>query len=303
MRLFLIKIFSLSVLISSLLVGFEIALRKIPNNYSYKNQYLNDHADELELLIFGNSHAYRGINPESLNYQSFNLAYISQSLNLDEQIFNKYKYRFNNLKYLVVNVSYPSLFLNLNNSVEDWRLKNYAIYYDLPENIDVLSYFELYNSGHKKAKNRLLDYYVDNISLKTCDKLGFEPLSISRDLKETGRKAAIRHTNLRENKTFLENKQILEEFAQFCEYKNVKLIVVTLPVTKYYRETIDTVQLSKMIVLIDSMQQKNSHVYYFNQFASPSFSENDFLDGDHLNKIGAKKYTTLFDNYLKSIQD
>lgn len=79
-------IFLLPILLG--LCVLESFLRAIPNDYSYKKKYLDENAEDLELLILGNSHYYRGILAEDLNINSFNAAYVSQSLNLDFLIFN-----------------------------------------------------------------------------------------------------------------------------------------------------------------------------------------------------------------------
>ncbi|HRB69044.1 MAG TPA: hypothetical protein PLC92_02955, partial [Chitinophagales bacterium] len=81
------------------MISLELLLRDIPNDYSFKKNYLNTNSNNIEVLFLGSSHIYYGINPEYISQKSFNAAHISQSLNFDLAILEKYKDRWTNLKY------------------------------------------------------------------------------------------------------------------------------------------------------------------------------------------------------------
>ena len=74
-----------------LLLLIEVLTRAIPNDYTYKRDYLNNNSNIIRVLFLGNSHAYYGVNPAYINQNSFNAAYVSQSVNYDYQILKKYK--------------------------------------------------------------------------------------------------------------------------------------------------------------------------------------------------------------------
>lgn len=97
-------VFSLPVIV--LLIAFEFSLRHIPNDYAYKRHYLDTKSNEVEVLYLGSSHIYYGINPEYSKFKTFNAAHISQSLNYDLAIFEKYKNNWSNLKCIVIPVDY-----------------------------------------------------------------------------------------------------------------------------------------------------------------------------------------------------
>jgi hypothetical protein len=42
----------------------EIAIRKTPNDYQLKKEYLDKNAAEINTLILGSSHTFYGLNPE-----------------------------------------------------------------------------------------------------------------------------------------------------------------------------------------------------------------------------------------------
>lgn len=151
---------------------FEYYLREIPNDYSYKNSYLQENAADIKVLILGNSHAYRGVIPEKLNLKAFNAAYVSQTLDLDFLVFDKFKEQLNSLEFVIINISYPSLFSSLKISKESWRLKNYNLYYNLNITSNPKNYSEILSNSFIINKKRFSRYYVNNESLILSSTLG-----------------------------------------------------------------------------------------------------------------------------------
>ena len=94
----------------------EIFLRKIPNDYRIKKQYFEWHSAEIKVLFLGSSHAYYGINPIYMKESSFNAAYVSQSLEIDYEILNKYKSSLKSLRTIILPVSYFSLNSSMGNN-------------------------------------------------------------------------------------------------------------------------------------------------------------------------------------------
>ena len=73
-----------------IVLSFEILLDKIPNDYRYKKEYLDQNSDRIKVLFLGSSHVYFGINPTYISLNSFNASYYSQSLDYDFEILKKY---------------------------------------------------------------------------------------------------------------------------------------------------------------------------------------------------------------------
>lgn len=46
--------------------GIELYLLTVLNEYSYKKQYVEQHSEDIQLLILGHSHVANGINPKLL---------------------------------------------------------------------------------------------------------------------------------------------------------------------------------------------------------------------------------------------
>ncbi len=275
--------------------AMEISLRNIPNDYAYKNEYLENFSDEIEILFLGNSHVFYGIDPSYLDYRGFNSSHISQSMKYDYLIYDKFSTQLSELKYLVIPMSYASLFLTLDDGIESWRTVNYTLYYDIQGSNTLSDHLEVTTSSGRNNAKKIFDYYVlgkDNIS---CSEFGFGlnyHSSIKRDLDKTGKDAAKRHTNA-SVENYYKNSNYLEKIISLAETKNVQVILFTPPVYKTYIDNMDKNQLLSMYYKIDELLEEYDHVKYVNYLDSGLFDNDDYYDADHLNEIGAKKLTEL----------
>lgn len=285
-----------------LLVGvvFEIFLRKIPNDYAYKRGYLDKHSNELRILFLGNSHFYFGINPEFIGQHVFNASHVSQSLDYDYAILDKYKDRIEQLQCIVLPVDYFSLFTTLETSVEDWRVKNYRIYYGLYKGNVFRDNFEIFSTLPKDNMERCIQYYSKNKSSVSCTELGwgFEYLSSkSKNLDTTGMTAANRHT-IKTDKYFDHNVAVLNRLISFAKPRNIKIVFVTSPASSAYVKHLDRVQLNRTIQQMQTLAD-NKDVFYLNLLTESSFLKEDFYDADHLNEKGAQKFSILIGNFVE----
>ena len=295
-RLFL---FLVPLLLSVLIL--ECALRNIPNDYGYKDSYLKDNAKDIEVLVLGSSHAYRGIIAENLSFNSFNVAYISQSLDLDVGLFEKYKQQLDNLKCLVINISYPSLFGKLSASKEDWRLKNYNIYYDFNETSNPKNYSEVLSNTFDVNKTKIEEYYVKHKQSVSCTKYGDGYIESRKERANSAKFAAIRHTNLA-SPYFKAHKESIKALINYTAQKGIQVVITTPPARVDYRSLLDSKQLLLMETFLDSITNNSTTVFRLNSLKSGLFVKGDFLDADHLNKSGAIKFTEQLNKLLNQIE-
>ncbi|WP_457268076.1 hypothetical protein [Pedobacter sp. UYEF25] len=287
------------------MISFELLLRNIPNDYSFKNNYLNAKSNTIEVLFLGSSHIYFGIDPEYITRKSFNGAHISQSLNFDLAILEKYNDRWENLKYVIIPIDYFSMYSTLEDGIENWRVKNYRIYYDISTFGNYWSGFEIFNGKLPTNILRAKSYLFNKKSDITCNKFGFGTSynsQDSKDLIETGKTAAKRHTiKLENNQTiFSENIQTVKSIIEFAKNHNVKIIFITCPAYLTYSENLNPIQLDNSVNIIKQLSAKNTNTAYYNFLTDKTFIAKDFYDGDHLNEIGAKKLTLKIDSIISN---
>lgn len=282
----------------------EYSLRAIPNNYKYKKECLLKEADNIEILVLGSSHTNYGINPDFFLLDGFNFSNISQSLDLDYELLKKYGTKIKNLEYVIIPVSYFSLFSSLLKETENWRVKNYYLYYGVvpdKSSLSVKNLFELSNGTIISNISRIYHSYKDKTNLITVSDKGFGldfNSGVKNDMEETGKAAALRHTHI-DSEMFEYNKKIIGKIVEWCKKRNIKLIFITLPAYYTYREKLDEEQLNKTINYMKSIVDNN--VYYYNLLDEDNFPEEDFFDADHLNGAGAMKLTKIINDFIKTI--
>ena len=280
-------LFALPLLV--LFVIMEVMLRKIPNDYLLKKNYLDTHAEKIQALVFGSSHAFRGINPEYFSDKTFNAGYVSQSLKYDYKIFETYKHQTTALKTVVIPISYFSFVYELENSKEAWRTKNYVIYYGFPNTASLKYYSELLSNSLKNNVKRLVSYYIRGVSNISSDSCGYGRLDVSddTDLVKSAAEAAQRHTK---DQTFVkDNCFYVQTIIEDCQKNGIQVVLITLPAWKTYRALLDPQQLKSMEDNAEKMSETYGNCIYVNLLDDPDFIKDDFHSADHLNDTGAKK--------------
>lgn len=289
-----------------LVCGYEILLRKIPNDYSYKDEMLRERSSQIETLIMGSSHSLRGVNPEWCATEAFNLAMVSQTLELDYLLFVKYRQDLPQLKKIILPISYFSLFSDMETGPEPWRMKNYAIYYQLNplHGIDGFkNKFELLNTDYRLGLSRIVDYYVKGINGISCDENGWagraREIFTADYFEKRGSKAANRHTeNLDAKEVAMrleKNLEYLNALISWSQTHHITVLLFLPPAHTAYRKHLNPDQLQLTIELSEELEETYSNCRYLNLLSDSSFTDEDFFDADHLNENGAIKLTELLD--------
>lgn len=309
MRNFILKTIYIILPILVVTVLMETLLRKIPNDYILKREYLDLHASEIETLILGSSHTYRGLDPAYFTSNTFNAGYSSQSLIYDFEIFKKYQSKFDKLNTVVLPISYFSLFGKLENGSEKWRVKNYVIYYDITVSKSLSNSFEIFGSPVKTNIDRIISYYVSKKIITSSSELGWGKRidsSESKDLIMSGKTAADRHTkevNSVNSKTvFDENIQAVNAILKWCKENDVKVVLLTTPTFETYYRNLSSEQLNLTIQTATSLSEKYDNCIYLNLLTDRAFDADDFYDADHLQHSGAKKLSILINDEINKLE-
>ncbi len=282
-----------------LIIGI-IYLPQNNNDYLIKKHYLDEHSNDIETLILGSSHTYYDINPEFLSSKSFNAAYVSQTIDIDAAILFKYTHNWKHLKTIIIPIDYFTLFEQLGTSMESWRLKKYANYWGIEQKamqsgcwhqIDVM--FDIY-------KDRFRQIITKQCDSVTCSSLGWGNIykaAYKTDLVKDGKIAAERHL-LSDSTCFSNNCKLLNEIINFAKANNSRILFLTTPAYKTYTSLLNSVQLNKTISTIKTIVASEDNCIYINYLTDRDFLETDFHDSDHLNEIGAKKFSNKIDAVL-----
>lgn len=282
----------------------EYALRSVPNDYKYKNQWLTENANSLKIFTLGSSHGFYGIQPKEFSKPAFNAAHVSQSLLFDKFIFDKFLPQMDSLEYVVLPVSYFAIrSAGLEHGEESWRVKNYTIYYNCP-------YFRYQPSKalecYQFAPKGTIYALLGKTNHRSCDSLGrgaeYTLANRSEDWMNAGPIAMKRHTKTNYQQSDVDrNVGYINSIVETCETRNIKVILLTTPTYHTYYEVLDKEQCDQMITFCTNIANAHSNTIYLNWLKHPEFDEHDFFDADHLNEYGAIKLTYLLDQTISQL--
>lgn len=299
MKKFLITLLVFFIPVLCVLAGLEYMVRKAPNEYQYKAQWMEKNADRVETLILGTSHAFYGINPSYLGPNAFSLAASAQSLQYDEFLFFKYAPKCKNLKTVILPISYFTLFSrDMEDGSEWWRVINYKVYMDCPFHSSFSKYnFFISNSEPFRAK---LTKIIKGNTIIECDSLGFGyPIyrKSSPTLDDASVATWVNHHTAKDFSCVEKNKQHILKIADYCQANNIRFVIVTTPTWKTYYERLNHSQLKVMSEFIELLISKYD-ITYLNHIQDARFIATDFTDCNHMSCDGARKLSSILNKYL-----
>lgn len=287
-------------------IPLEIMLRKVPNPYKYKYEWMQKNAEEVETIVLGSSHTFYGIRPEFLNGKAFSLANVSQDIPLDVYLLEYWASRYKHLKTVICPVSFFTWFSHgLEYGSEAYRCRYYKIYMDCHLYSDSPMYsFEFSDVRTAMGKvGKLLkknaDSEYDEYGWGTTYQLSKKDTMIWNDGTEA--EAAVkRHTA--KNWDYIEdNYAQLQHLARFCKTHDIQLIFVTTPCWNTYTDNLDEKQLTKTYELTHKLVSEFG-LPYFDYLKDERFIPNDFYDSNHLSDVGAEKFTKILAEDIRQLK-
>lgn len=300
-RDFWIKLLKLALPLAFLAVVMEFRLAQAPNSYRMKDHSLRRQGDAIQVLALGSSHAIQGIRPDVFPVPLFNLANVSQSLILDEKLFQRYAPQLPNLRCVIVTISDFTLDYRMSASPEAWRDAFYHRYYGVTEKLhwwnqgwrlsDVSAYL-LY--GTTDARRALWSPSWQNAFEGYQENGWFRvprpPLAASI---ESDAQSRVDFLNSCMNRRWRPgNVAALYRLIADARKRHVDVVLVTLPVHESYAKRISPDHWQTALGVIRSICSQE-HVRYLNHFQDPRFTAADFSDSDHLNEEGAARISRI----------
>ncbi len=287
-------------------IPVEFLLRRVPNPYKFKYEWMQKNAEDVEMLILGSSHTFSAIRPEFLEGKAFSLANVSQGLKIDLFLLEYWADRYKNLKTVICPISYSTLFdRGLEIGGESYRCRYYKIYMDC----DLFPGIWLRNlelSDMRTAKGKITklvfpnaDPGYDEYGWGNTNKLSEKKMGKWNDGTEAA--AAVKRHTYKNWSYVNQNYALMKEMADFCKKRKIQLVLITTPCWRSYYDHVNEEQLKKMYELIHNIQ-KEYNLPYFDYLKDPRFEADDFYDSNHLSDIGAIKFTKILDEDIKSIE-
>jgi hypothetical protein len=301
---FILKTFYLIAPLALFILYMEFNLSKIPNSYSIKRKYLEKNLDSIEVLVLGSSQATYGVNPDFFKLKGFNLSNISQSLYYDTRLALNYVDKMPRLKYIIINVSYFSFGTQIADGLEKWRDYYYTQFWDInfPEldRYNLKRYSKIFLYTPKTALSFLVKGFHVNLTKGFQENGYLKSDTTSNRLKinsNAGRKRVMFHDKFYKESRFSENQNDLELLVRELTKRNIIPVIVTPPVLSTYYNFANQAILKKNGAAINTICLKYK-CEYFNYFTDSRFVINDFKDNDHMNFIGAEKFSKILNDEI-----
>lgn len=282
-----ITLFSLPLLIVA--VALEWVAESIPNSYTYKRDYMEQHGAQIRTLILGSSNAYDGLNPSVLP-NAFNLANSSQTLEDDYRLLAKHIDSMDSLQTVIVGLGYHSI----GATKEEHRRTYYTLYMDLYPRWPLSKYcFEVCNP--EMLVKKIIKYAVSR-DVTRCDSLG-QRVGHTKEAAQSGAEwwnkdvlSLVENDKLEIGNCRLaieENTQYLKEIVNLCNVHGVKPVIVQMPVMKEYKRQLPKEQVALME---DVLQSMNSTATCFDASEWP-VPDDGWYNATHLTKEASEEFT------------
>lgn len=269
--------------------ALEWVAESIPNSYTYKRDYIDQHGAEIRTLILGSSNAYDGLNP-SVMPQAFNLANSSQTLEDDYRLLAKYIDSMDSLHTVIVGLGYHSL----GATTEDNRRTYYTIYMDLYPRWPISKYsFEVCNP--EMLIKKIIKYSVSR-DVTRCDSLG-QRVGHTLEAAQSGAEwwnkdmlSLVENDKLQIADCRLEieeNTRYLKAIVDLCNTHNVKPVIVQMPVMEEYKRMLPEEQVALMDDVLLSLDSSAVCV----DASEWEIPEEGWYNATHLTKEASEEFT------------
>jgi hypothetical protein len=314
MKLFFKKILIFLLPVLAVFLLLETYLRNVDTLYKEKARALNEISDSVEVLVLGNSHACYGVNPTQFDLFGYNLAQPNQSLYFDKRITLQYLDRLIKLKYVLISVDFHSLYFSSQGARDMWSYYAYGIEYENRTNFlakmsllygytPQVSWVFLKNDirAWGNGGQNLVDV-EDGANVSGSGWCYFETTdTVMLNDKGCAHRAEIFNSLVTSSKEREKVLADLDDFIAKLKEKNVVPVLFTAPCFESFNARLDK--------QVDDQNEKDilmlikKHDIKYWDFSSADLTASDFHNCDHLNKIGAKKFSDMINSKLKYLME
>ena len=310
MRKFLTNIAIFSILVFLLFTTIEVALLFIPNTYSYKRDYLENHINDIRVLLMGSSYIEEGVCPKLIGDGCFNIAISGRNIVYDAEIVKKYLPQMNHLQVVIIPLDYSKFEfgrghknpldtrIDLDLMTDTYRCMHYK-YMNL--HVDDFWYWSEILNSQLNYISRFWQSREENVE---GDSLGFVALPLSNRQEGWEYRAVppIIDTSMKiDDYSFGLYWPYVEEIADCTNKRGIQLAIVNIPKYQTYQNDINDAVVQEMNRLILQLQSKYNNVKYWDFTYDEDFGDADFFDACHLSEVGAKKFSKMLRTKIQDI--
>lgn len=289
-------------------VILEVLVVQLPFQYTIIKDYMASEGTTIEILTTGSSQMKCAVNPAFMKEPTLNFGSTSQHHNTDYAIITQTHDRLKNVKCVVLEVSYSHLELP-HNAPTFWKNNVYLKYYGV-NNFGRNTYFKdklIFLSRPDIYSRELLDHYLRKKTTSSFNKYGFDENNYNGIFKKKHYDEAEIPTISSEINTseslqlFKHNTAFLFKFLDYLKANQINVVLTSLPMHKYYLHdrNLNILHRRDSILKIASERYENVRIFRKEE-DTLHFKTSDYLNHNHLNPDGAKKYTEMLDAFIEA---
>jgi hypothetical protein len=280
----------------------ELKLESMPNTYSQKRTDFEDQLNDIQVLVLGQSHSFHGINPQYFSLKGFNLANASQTVYYDKALTLHYLDQMPKLKLVIIPIDYNSLYTQLYDSKESFRCFFYSKYWNIQS--PGVKYFDSrrFSNLMRYTPEKTWDFITAGFKVNLAEGLAsngylrYDTVDNDENISELqGIKRVELYRRMMKEEHYDEIAGMLNDLISTLRQRNINVAIVTTPVYQTFAHNCEPQVLENNIATIRTLCS-TYNCRYIDYFTDPRFTKRDFYDNDHLNFIGAEKFSRILDH-------
>lgn len=287
------KVLYLSDLKNGIANGLEAYRLYVCNFFEKRLQDFVEQPEGIDTLVTGISYHNDGIAVKAFkNHKVFNWALRGEDLFYNYEvikfIYDKYPQKVQKVRHCIVGLNYYSFEYDLSKSRNAGEIERYYPYI---------------KNGHNWVDDDCLDAMVMEqralVSQFSSLRELLEENTTHLLNDEAGERTAYNDFNKNYPHTVRENKIILRKYLCFLQERNIRPIILVMPVTRYYRKYVNCEKKQEFYKNLHSVLEGYPNVQVLDYFDAYELEDNYWYHVNHLNAEGAKKFTQQLEKDIK----
>lgn len=279
-----------------------------PSFYKTYVNFVKNRSDKVKCVVTGNTNIANAVHSNLLHTNSISLANRAQDIFYDFKLFCHACESLPNVEYAIIGLAPFSLRYDASKSKVEWR--RCLVYYPIVQTMhnceDQEHLAELFDSEDRKIKQYFDEEYMRSLYGLFEEQTEPEKNSDENVFDESARTQECTALNIREiselyNRQYtdilLENKVILEEYARFCNRKEIKPVFLIPPYTKWYKEHMKKSYYEELEGTIKTLCTKYNGEFI--DMMDVDVPDCCFKDYANVNNIGAVKVASYINAILE----